>query len=237
MNCKDFQTRLLQDPSCEEDDFVAHAKSCRSCAEKWQQAQEFEAILRVAIEVQPETAIDIAKPDASLKKWWQSPAARAFSVLLLMGAVVLGINFAQQKLVTNDLPQLVIHHIGKEPELLESPVVLNQLTLRHVLSPMKFELSGVPAEVTAAVPCWIRQGRGMHLVVQGQQGPVTVLLMPGEFVQKPQIVKRASLSGVIVPVQWGSMAVISHAGDDVARLTDALQHGVRWKGITASADF
>jgi len=109
--------------------------------------------------------------------------------------------------------------------------------LMEVLFPAGFDLAEMPAEVTAAVPCWIRKGRGMHLVMWGENGPVTVLLMPGEHVAKPQAVMAVSLAGVLVPTDWGSMVVVSHAGDDVESLVYSLLKDVLWKGKPSSISF
>ena len=237
MDCKEFQTRLLQDPSCEQEDFTQHGESCPACAEKWQQAQAFEAVLRVAVQVQPEKVLDMVEPGSTRTRGWKKTVALGFSILMLFVVAVLGFNFTQQKLVVDDLPQLVTHHIQKEPELLETRVVLDQMTLMNVLSPMKFELLQTLDGVTAIAPCWIRQGRGIHLVVQAERGPVSVLLMPGEYLQQDQNLRLATLSGVIVPTSWGSMAVVSHAGDDVTGITDTLQHTVGWKGMLSRVEF
>ncbi len=219
----------MKEPSCKDRDFTAHRKNCARCAREWQQARKFESMLRVAISVQPEKEL-CAGPAYRRTRWWRKTWVKAVSVLLLLGATVAGFNLAQQVFTGNNLPQLIVRHIQKEPEMLNSRYAMNEMELLEALSPLGFELVEVPARITAATPCWIRKRRGMHLVMQGGSGPVTVLLMPGEYAQQRQVVAAVSLSGVLVPTSWGSMAVVSHAGEDIEPLMRSLQRQMRRKG-------
>ncbi|WP_456405207.1 DUF3379 family protein [Thiolapillus sp.] len=237
MNCEQFEIELMKDPSCEDRDFVAHRKSCAHCAREWRKAREFEAILRSSMAVQPTRELRVDPPVIRQVRWWQQTWAKAASVLFLIGATVAGYNLAQSMFAGENLPQLVVHHIQKEPEMLGAEQTLDQMALIEVLSPMAFSLEEPIGGITAAVPCWIRKGRGMHLVMQGQSGPVTILLMPGEHVQQQQTVSANALSGMLVPTGWGSMAVVSHAGDDVEPVIHSLQQNVRWKGQATSTTF
>jgi len=237
MNCKQFQNLLMEDPSCEDDAFLSHKAHCASCAREWTQAQEFEALLRKALSVKPEKELQVGLSRQRPSDWWWQTAVRVVSVLLLIGVSVAGFNLAHQLFSTEDLHALVVRHIQKEPEMLGQKPPLGEIELMEVLSHMGFSLSAMPAVVTAAAPCWIREGRGMHLVVQGDRGPVTILLMPGEHVQQSRKVIAVSLSGKLVPTDWGSMAVVSHAGDDIEPLMRTLQHDVRWEGTPAGVSF
>jgi hypothetical protein len=236
MKCEQFQNQLMQDPSCEDDDFIAHREQCAPCAREWKQAQEFEAILRTAISVKADKLLEVKHPRRRTTSWWQQTWVRAASVALLIGASVAGFNLAQQLFSAENLPQLVVHHIQKEPEMLNTRHVLDEMELMTVLSPQGFDLVEIPGTITAAAPCWIRKGRGMHLVLRGESGPVTVLLMPGEYAQQ-QAVVSASLSGMLIPTGWGSMAVVSHAGEDIQPLVHSLQQDVRWKGMLSTVSF
>lgn len=236
MNCEQFQNQLMQDPSCEDDEFLAHREQCAPCAREWKQAQAFEDILRSAISVKADKLLEAKYSRCRTSRWWQQTWVRAASVALLIGAGVTGFNLAQQLFSAENLPQLVVHHIQKEPEMLNAGSVLDEMQLMTVLSPQGFDLAEIPGIITAAAPCWIRKGRGMHLVLRGKSGPITVLLMPGEYAQQ-QAVVSASLSGTLIPTDWGSMAVVSHAGEDVQPLVHSLQQVVRWKGMLSKVSF
>ncbi len=237
MNCEQFQIELMKDPFCEDRDFIAHRESCARCAQEWEQARAFEEKLRSVMSIQPGRELASHRSATCSGNWWQQVWVKAASVLLLIGATVAGFNLAQHMFAGNDLPQLVVRHIEKEPELLAATEVVDEMRLAEVLSPLAFSLEHSPGSITAAAPCWIRKGRGMHLVIRGDKGPVTVLLMPGEHVAHQQPVKAAPLAGMLVPTAWGSMAVVSHAGDDIEPVVRSLQQNVRWKGMPSKVSF
>lgn len=237
MNCKQFQIELMKDPASEDRDFIAHRQSCTDCAREWREAEAFEAILRSAISIQPERELLAHRPATGQSRWWQQTWVKAASVLLLIGATVAGFNLAQTMFAGTNLPQLVVRHIQNEPEILDPRQAMDEMALMEVLSPLAFSLVESPGSITAAAPCWIRKGRGMHLVMQGEKGLVTVLLMPGEHAQQQQPIEAASLSGMLVPTGWGSMAVVSHAGEDITPLIHSLQQKVRWKGQLSTISF
>ena len=54
-------------------------------------------------------------------------------MLLLVGAAVAGFNLAQQMFTGDDLPQLVVRHIQKEPEILNSRQAMNEMELLEAL--------------------------------------------------------------------------------------------------------
>jgi len=175
MNCEQFQNLLMEDPSRGEREFLEHRDHCTPCAREWRQAQEFEAILRAAVSVQPEKELEAGKAIQRSTGWWhQTWVSRAASVLLLIAVSIAGFNLVQQLFSAENLPQLVVRHIQKEPKMLGRQRSLGEMELMKVLTPMKFSLVAIPGDITAAAPCWIRKGRGMHLVVQGIHGPVTM---------------------------------------------------------------
>ena len=237
MNCEQFQNLLMEDPAREDSDFLSHRDHCASCAREWEQAQEFESVLRKAMSVQPEKELQAGLSRQRQTGQPRRTGIRAASVLLLLAVSMAGFNLARQLFSAENLSALVVRHIQEEPEMLDQKSALEEMTLMKVLTSMEFSLAGMPAVITAAAPCWMREGRGMHLVVQGDHGPVTVLLMPGEHVPQPQEVVAVSLAGKLVPTDWGSMAVVSHAGDDIEPLMRSLQHEVYWKGIPATVAF
>jgi hypothetical protein len=70
-----------------------------------------------------------------------------------------------------------------------------------------------------------------HFVVQGEQGPVTVLLLPNEKVNGPERVDEDGFVGTIVPLQiGGSIAVVGEPGEtaleDIQREVAA---AVQWR--------
>jgi hypothetical protein len=69
-------------------------------------------------------------------------------------------------------------------------------------------LRGDLGEVHYAGLCKMRRGLGAHLVLAGDHGPVTLLVMPEEAAGSSRSVSRGPWRGVILPVGAGSVAIV-----------------------------
>ncbi|WP_041068641.1 DUF3379 family protein [Thiolapillus brandeum] len=236
MKCEDFRKILLQDPSCADAAFLEHMDRCASCRKEWKQTQSFEDMLRNVI-LQPREPSPSIQLQASRRRLWLSTWARAASVLLLLIGGVGGYNLVQNMFPQDNLAKLVVRHVQSEPELLQQTEQLDELSVATVFAAMGFESGTGVKGITAASPCWMRKGRGVHLVVKGQKGAVTLLLMPGEYVNRRQPLKTGYWSGVLVPEQWGSLAVLASAGEDAGAFVDLVEKNIHWEGRPSSRRF
>ena len=236
MNCEDFRKKLLQDPSWADAAFLQHKDQCASCGREWKQVQSFENRLRSVI-LQPQNPRLSIELQAPGRRRWQRLWIRTTSVLLLVVAGIGGYHLMQNMFSRDDLAELVVRHVQAEPELLQQTEPLDAMAVAAVFDAMGFEASAVVTGVTAASPCWIRKGKGVHLVVQGQQGAVTLLLMPGEYVNERQPLQTEQWAGMVVPEQWGSLAVLASAGEDAGAFVDLVEKNLHWKGRPSSRRF
>ncbi len=67
-----------------------------------------------------------------------------------------------------------------------------------------------------------------HLVIQGERGPVTVLLMPEEPVDAPVSLEDETSHGVILPVGGGSIAIVAPRGEALERIEESVLNSVAW---------
>ena len=77
----------------------------------------------------------------------------------------------------------------------------------------------------------------MHMVVPGQQGPITVLIMPGEYLMQAQQVRSPRFFGVIVPTVYGSMAVVGEKLEPVEEVVEKMQRAIIWDASDLSPGF
>jgi len=82
-------------------------------------------------------------------------------------------------------------------------------------------------EVRYAGICDIRRRPGAHLVLAGERGPVTVLLMPDERVSQRAPLRTGDLEGVVLPVDGGSMAIVGSRGEPLNALAVEMLHPTR----------
>lgn len=112
------------------------------------------------------------------------------------------------------IEQLVLTHIHGEIQHLEAQLNIQPPELDEVLAAVGVTISTPVGQVNYAGGCTIRnKEQGAHLVLQGEQGPVTVLLMPAEIVASRIHVQDERFYGVIFPAEHGSVAVIGEKGE------------------------
>ncbi len=226
MNCDDFIQQLMQDPHCKDADFMRHKSSCADCARAWDEEMAFESRLRQAASIDlPPLHCD---PQAVVS-WWQRPRVWIAGGVLLLALTLTGLHLSRYLFAEERLPQLVLQHIDKEPLLLRRHERLPVDEVAHKLADQGFMLLKIPQNVVAAEPCWMRRGRGMHLVLAGRNGPVTILLMPQESAAAPHAITAPSKNGLLLPTDFGVMAVVGAPGEPVAEMAQEMRKELRWK--------
>jgi len=129
---------------------------------------------------------------------------------------------------SNDLPEVVLAHVYNELYHLNDRKDVQKPELRQILSTVGNDFKDDLGQVHYAGTCHIRKQSGVHLVLPGRVGPVTVLLMPGEAVEYRISVADKRFSGVISPTPGGSMAVLGEEGEDTGKLEQQLKSRLIW---------
>jgi hypothetical protein len=65
-------------------------------------------------------------------------------------------------------------------------------------------------------------------VIQGEHGPVTILLMPEEMVDGPQSLSGDNVNGVILPVGNGSIAILGDSEESLEKIEAQVLKSVSW---------
>jgi hypothetical protein len=82
--------------------------------------------------------------------------------------------------------------------------------------------------ITYARTCVINGHTIPHLVIQGERGPITLLLLPDEMVDSAVALEGVGITGVILPVGNGSIAIIGERDEPLDDLKNRLVNTVRW---------
>jgi hypothetical protein len=236
MNCEQFRRRLLEEPNSKAPGFLAHAQRCSRCRKAWQEALEFEDHLQRALCLPPPVPRSQQPPAPPPPTPFRHLALVAGSLgLVLMVLVVSGLLRLWQE--ADGLPRLVVQHIHSEPGLLARHRPLDPVQVIRVMASQHYGMRRLPRSVVAAASCWIRSGRGVHLVLKGGEGAVTVLIMPAEKVAAPRGVGDAGMEGVVMPAVQGSVAVVALSPEDLEVSIDYLKQNLLWQGRPAILSF
>ena len=221
MNCDDARLLIGADPGATTPELEEHLATCAACARFRDEMRSLDANIRRALEQPP----DIVRPrSGGPSRTWRQWALAA-SVVLASFAVL-----AVWLLRPSDtLAREVVAHVQAEPQ--------SWLATQHVSAQgitQALHGAGVALEITSdkimyAQSCWFRGHYVPHLVIQTARGPATVLILRHEQVRTRRTFHEAGMTGVIVPAEHGSIAVLARgAPDHLDDIAGQMRHDVHW---------
>lgn len=232
MNCEEYRQAISADPA-----FDGGADHVSACAECQAYRREMQALnLRIAKAMQlsvpalklPELpAVDNVVPLAArepLSKpvWFAMAASVVFAVI--MGARMLGIGVSY-----DSLGEEIIAHLDHEPYALRvTNTPVSDSRLERVVPADIAEMDHSAGLITYAQTCVIDGKDVPHLVIQGETGPVTILLMPDQAVSAAESLEGENIHGVILPVGNGSIAIIGSREEPLERVEKSVLDSVTW---------
>jgi len=123
----------------------------------------------------------------------------------------------------------VLEHLEEEPEALAASARRETAAAAaEVLADARIRLRPEAGRVAYAKSCSIRGRTGLHLVLESEGGPVTVLVLRQETVATPVRFTARGFSGRIEPSGPGSVAVVVPAGADLDDVTARVLAAVQW---------
>ncbi|MBK1629738.1 hypothetical protein CKO31_03080 [Thiohalocapsa halophila] len=223
MDCDEFKRRLLTDPMDTDPEFRGHARDCPPCAAEAKRALAFEAELRRALAA--ETGTPLPHERGARRRWL------LLGLLPLLAAAVW---WALQLAPTafgdaegQQLGRLAVAHVTSEPDLLDTsgrgPVPLPQarLLLHNLGVDGPPHLAAGPT-LRYAGPCRIGEQRGAHLVMDGDRGPVTALVLPATPRAGSARVRVDGFDALLLPRGDGAVALVGAPGEPLGALASRL---------------
>ena len=239
MNCEQYREAIAADPSESFDGGALHSAECSSCTAYKAEMQALDVRISAALEIDVpeltmpelpsisdgERVVDLASRRPIR---WTTPAwvGLAASVVL---ATVIGVRFINTGEDYGTLAEQVVAHLDYEPQALTvTDVAVSDDRLYSVVKPAIATLDRDLGLISYAMSCRINGREVPHLVVQGEQGPVTILLMPHEMIDMAIQLDGQSIEGVILPVGEGSIAIIGNRGEPIDQLRTRVTENVKW---------
>lgn len=188
---------------------------------------QFEALLETAFRVSAPPAAPTRRRSGG---HWPALVAIAATMVLAAGAWF-GLRTTGPVSNTSQLAPEIIAHIHHEPAaLVVSARRVPDAEFGAVLSRGGATLQGPVGQVSYAKLCPFRGQMVAHFVVQGERGPVTVMLLPDEEISAPAAIDEDGFKGTIVPIDGGgSIAVVGQPDEDLEVIRNRLLQAVRWK--------
>ena len=234
MNCLEFRRQILSDPYCKDVDVLVHEADCASCAPFAREVRAQEVRLRNALqEISPpdgmtervHLAARFEQRSKVRRRWWYSAAA---TVLMVIGVSMVSLFSTSIERGNVALAQSVINHIEDESHHLREAHPIDSGRVDYVFGRFGAKVAGHLGTVNFAAECIMRNRTGVHLVMPGKMGPITVFFMPGEMTDAVQPVSSTRFDGKILPTAWGSIAVVGEKGEALDALGEQLAAAVHW---------
>lgn len=234
MNCEDYRQALTADPAWTDE--TGHAAACADCQAFAGKVQALNLDIARALQIEvPDFAMP-ELPDIDTANVTTLPARRRsrapiwFAVaatLVLATSVSLRMSGLFETYET--LGEEVLAHLDHEPAALRvTDIPISDERLQRALPTALAVIDRDRSLVTYANPCIINGHRVPHLVVQGEYGPVTILLMPEEHVAEMIPLEGDNVHGMILPVGDGSIAIIANSIEPLAPVRRNVIESITW---------
>jgi Protein of unknown function (DUF3379) len=236
MNCEQYREAIAAEPGESSPGAAAHVAQCAECAAFRRDILSMDKLIARALEIDvPELRVPQLSPlDGSSTV--ASLPLRRMSTPFWLGlaasvaiAAVLGIRLLTNDAVQPSLAAEILAHLDHEPEALRvTDTAVSAQRLDAVVG-TRAEMDTSPGLVTYATTCVINGHTVPHLVIQGERGPVTILLLAEETIDAAIPIEGEGVSGVILPVGGGSIAVIGERDESLDKIEEQVAKSVHWK--------
>jgi len=242
MNCEEYRQEIAADPSY--DGGAGHLSACAECQAFRKEMLSLNDMIGQALRLDvPEPALpelpeiddsnsvrDSKSNVVSLKTRKPRTTATwlAVAATVVLAAVV-GVRMSGIGVTYDSLADEVLAHLDHEPAaLLPSTTPVSSERLASVVPANVARMDPSAGLITYAQSCEINGNSVPHLVIQGEYGPITILLMPEETVAGAMPIDGDNVHGVILPVGDGSVAIIGAREEKLDQVEKSVLESVRW---------
>lgn len=233
MDCETFRGRVAADPARLDEQCSGHAERCPACMAYSERLRNAEWLIHEALR------FDVAalKAGAGRKPRGLAVLVRHRAVwagvaATLVAAVAVWVGIGRGPEVGEDLLVAeILEHWHHEPaSWVETDVRVSPASLEEVTGGRASVDANRLGLVSYARSCLVREHWVPHLVIQGSEGPVMLILLPQESVRQPLRLDlpEQGLEGVLLPVGEGSVAILGESGEPLERIRERVSDAVAW---------
>lgn len=232
MNFSEFKKLLGADPLNRDPEILRARNSAPEFKRAAVEAEAFEHKLRSALAVSaPDDGFlenimsitgSVTGRPAVTFNWF----AIAASVLILVG--VAGLSWRQAHLPKAIDEYVAVHYQLDGQELIDkaSPD-FDANTITRIMASLEMTAGEKLADRIQFIKlCPTMDGRGAHMIVQTDQGLITVIYMPGTTVRDRRIVKFGTMQAYLVALELGSAAIIGRADQAISTMDELIRNSI-----------
>lgn len=231
MDDLEFRRSAYAEPNCQDKDFLDKKNSTIDNIELIDQLQSFDQQITQAINIDPPEGLaeriilnQTLGYHSQNKQRKQAALSMVASVLVVFGLVF---SFLQPWSTIN-LEQEVLTHVYDELDHLIEKQNKDTSHVNRVLSSYGAELKQDIGQVNYLGSCNIASKEGVHIVLSGLKGAVTVMMLPHIKVDMEQTVSDTRFQGIIIPSGKGSMAIVGEKGESLDQVEKLINNNLIW---------
>lgn len=233
MNCDDYKQAIAADPSF--DGGAAHLSECASCQAYRKDMLSLDDRISAALNLSVPELVMPELPDIKVDNVVTlQPKKRNTTTWFAIAATVviaatLGFRMLSTDIHYESLEAEIIAHLDHEPaSLVVTDKGVSDARLAAVVPANLSTMGHSAGLVTYAQTCDINGKAVPHLVIQGERGPVTILLLPDEKIDAAVDLSGEHIDGVLLPVGNGSIAIIGQRGERIDAISNRVRNSVMW---------
>lgn len=233
MDDLEFRRRAYAEPNCQDEDFIDYKNKSIENAHFIDELNLLDENLKTAMQVNPPDDLleriklkqALEHHHASRKSYrYLSLAASVILVFLMAYIYQPEMGIKQQE----DLTGSILLHIYNELDHLNEQQNKSLEQVNSLLSDIGGKMNGQIGAVNYLGSCDIANKKGVHMVVQGDIGPITVMLLPDISISDKQIISDNRFRGLIMPKGKGSIAIVGEKTESLLLLQEKLTSHMRW---------
>jgi len=230
MNFSEFKKLIGADPGNRDPETLRARHSSPEFEAAAAEAEAFEDILQAAVSIQPPADLlnqikGISQQPVRQRSWL--PLAMAASLLIVVGAAGLAWKQSHQ---WDSVEAYIADHYSHDGStvLAKAGENLSDQAISRILASLEAtadkDLSG---RIKFIKFCPTPDGRGAHMVVSTDQGPMTIIYMPGTLVTDGEVVDFDQMHALLVSLDHGSAAIIGERSQDVESLVATVRNSLK----------
>ena len=228
MNFSEFKRLLGAEPRNGDPEFQRARHSTPEFEEAAADAERFETKLERATSIPAPAGLleDImaitGQPSepAKTRGWW--PMALAASVLIAVGAAGLSWNMNRG---WDSVEDYLVYHYRHDGEIVMSGADGSTADdVQAILSGLDVQAGPALADIVGVIKyCPTPDGKGVHMILNTETGPVTVIYMPHTKVTDGEMLAFDNVEAILVELQSGSAAIIGPDEQLISSLSGLVQ--------------
>lgn len=230
MNFSEFKKLLGADPLNRDAETLRARNSAPAFEATAAEAEAFEEKLQAALHVQaPADLLDdvkgISQQPVQRRNW--IPLAMAACLLIAVGSFAI---MWQQPHSWDSVEEYLADHYSHDGSILitDETAFVSAQDINRIMTKLNAsadqQLSG---RIKFIKLCPTPDGRGAHMVVATDQGPVTIIFMPKTQVINGEMVQFDQMHALLVSLEHGSAAIIGEQSQNVASLEAMLRGSLK----------